>query len=208
MKASVGTAIVWLGLGLLVGTYAGARAEPAGRGSGLAGGDPGVGPRSDLDANVASSNDRFNGTWKVDWPKSHYIEELKSRKSSPQSQGPYGVKQEIVTLTIANNTEHCINDLTFEDGTRSRSEYTATYNDGKWYPSKNLITGQVTQATVMMFRIEPGRELRLSRNSDGKVSGFVLRTVTDDGSMRTMNLGLGRLYAEGTRTTDITLIKQ
>ena len=26
--------------------------------------------------------------------------------------------------------------------------------------------------------------------------------------MRTMNLGLDRLYNEGTRTTDITLIKQ
>src|SRR5437867_704137 len=154
MKALPGTVVLCLGLGGYAATKATSPAsdsKPAVEKSELP-------PRSDLDANVASSNDRFNGSWKVEWSKSQYIEELKSRKSSPQAKGPVGVKEEVVTLTIATNTEHCINDLTFEDGTRSRSEYTATYNDGTWYPTKNLVTGQVTPAAVMMFRLEPGRE--------------------------------------------------
>src|SRR5438093_12620964 len=78
---------------------------------------------------VKGSNDPFTGTWTLDFSKSRYIDELKSRHSSPESKGPYGVKEEVVTLKVENNAEHCINDLTFEDGTRSQSEYTATYND-------------------------------------------------------------------------------
>src|SRR5262245_59130537 len=113
MKALLGSLVLCLG-------FAGCarmNAAPAAFDAALTGEMSEPPSRNDLNSNVASTNDRFNGVLKIDWSKSRYIEELKSRKSSPNSKGPYGVKEEVVKLTIANNTEHCINDLLFEDGT-------------------------------------------------------------------------------------------
>ena len=120
MKALFGVVVLCLGV---VG-WTGAEAKPGASDSAPTGQKSDLAPRPELDANVARTNDRFNGAWEVDWSKSKYIDELKSRKSSPESKGPRGVKKEVVTLTIANNKETCINDLTYEDGTRTTSEYT------------------------------------------------------------------------------------
>jgi hypothetical protein len=115
-----------------------------------------------------AQSDPFTGTWKAD----------ESKSTRPPEQA---VTQELVILNVANNVEHCINDNTFPDGKRTRSEYKATYNDGKWYPTMNLDTGQPGGSSVMMVRYEPRKELRLTRRADGSVGSFIWRMVQEDG---------------------------
>jgi hypothetical protein len=139
-----------------------------------------------------AQSDPFHGVWKADESKS---------KRPPDRQ----VKQEVITLNIANNVEHCINDNTYPDGRRSRSEYKATYNDGKWYPTTNLDTGKQGGGSVMMLRLEPRKELRLSKGTDGKVGNFIVRMVQPDG--KTMKIFTVNPDT-GERILDLTLFKQ
>src|SRR5437870_4910688 len=83
--------------------------------------------------------DAFNGLWKVDL----------SRSTAGTTQLP---QQEFLTLQVTATGETAINDVTGTDGVRRKSSYTATYNDGKWYPSKSLDTGQTSGATVAVVR--------------------------------------------------------
>lgn len=122
--------------------------------------------------------DAFNGVWKVDL----------SRSTAGTTQLP---QQEFLTLQVTATGETAINDVTGTDGVRRKSTYTATYNDGKWYPSKSLDTGQTSGAMVSVVRIDPRNELRIGRRADGKAGGFLLRSVLEDGkTMRITTYGI------------------
>ena len=92
---------------------------------------------------VYAQSDPLNGRWKVNLAKS-------------SGQLP---KQEFVILEISNNSEHGINDIVGADGVHTKGEYTAKYDDGKWYEGKSLDTGKPT-GTNMLIRLSPRSESR------------------------------------------------
>ena len=121
-------------------------------------------------ATVHAEDDPFSGTWKLDVTKS----------ASTNSRYPLP-KAEVLTLEVSDNTETCINDITSADGSRYKSLYTATYNDGKWYPSKSYETDEETGRSIMMIRMDTRSELRIGRGTDGIFSNMILRMVSEDG---------------------------
>jgi hypothetical protein len=128
-------------------------------------------------ANAAYAQaDAFHGIWKVNLSK---------------STGTGLPKQEYVILNVANEVEHCTNDIIGADGVRRKSEYKAKYNDGKWYPTKNLDTGKDSGGKVMMVRLDPRSELRLGQRADGRAGGIISRVVLEDGkTMQITVMGL------------------
>ncbi len=113
-----------------------------------------------------AQEDPLNGTWKVDLAKS-------SGEGLPEA--------ELVVLEVSNNIEHATNDITFADGTRYRSEYTAPYNDGKWHATRNPETGEPGRGKVMMVRMDERSELRIGQNANGKMNSMIMRQVSEDG---------------------------
>ena len=117
---------------------------------------------------AAAQSSPFDGVWMLDQSKSKtYSYPLPPR--------------EVLTLRHANNAETGTNDITNAEGERSRSQYTATFNDGKWYPSKNLDTGEESGSGVMMIRLDDRNEMRFGRRADGTFSNMLLRSVSEDG---------------------------
>lgn len=140
-----------------------------------------------------AEDDPFNGSWKLDAAKS----------TSTNIRYPLP-KVEVLSLEVSDNIERCINDITSADGSRYRSLYTATYNDGKWYPSKSYETGQETGRSVMLLRMDSRNELRIGRGTDGRFSNMILRTVSEDGkTMRIIWYG-----GDGSVVQDLHLDKQ
>jgi hypothetical protein len=120
-----------------------------------------------------AQGDPFDGTWKLNVAKST------SRGTLPQLEllifevaGRFGEPDHAETLT---------NDITGTDGRRRRSQYTATYNDGKWYRGRSLDTGQPGAGRTMMIRMDPRSELRLGQRADGTFRSMILRVVQEDG---------------------------
>ncbi len=114
-----------------------------------------------------AQEDPFTGSWKVDLAKS-------SGEGLPAA--------ELVILEVSNNTEHGTNDITFTDGSRYRSEYTAPYNDGKWHTSRNPETGELNRGKTMMVRMDERSVLRVGQNANGKMSSMIMRQVSEDGT--------------------------
>jgi hypothetical protein len=121
-----------------------------------------------------AQSDPFNGTWRMNPAKS----------TSPSGRALPDV--EVLVLEIAghfgspDHAESGINDIT-ANGRRSRSRYTATYNDGMWHPRRDFETGEETGGHIMMIRMDERSELRLGQESDGSFSSFILRQVSEDG---------------------------
>jgi hypothetical protein len=120
-----------------------------------------------------AQGDPFDGTWKLNVAKSD------SRRSLPavellifEISGRFGEPGHAETGT---------NDITDAEGTRRRSQYTATYNDGKWHQGRSLDTGQPSRGRTMMIRMDPRSELRLGQRADGTFSSMILRVVQEDG---------------------------
>ena len=122
-----------------------------------------------------AEDDPFNGSWKLDVAKS----------TSTNSRYPLP-KVEVLTLEVSDNIETCINDITSADGSRYKSLYTATYNDGQWYPSKSYQTGEETGRSIMMIRMDHRSELRIGRGTDDSFSNMILRMVSEDGKTMTI----------------------
>ncbi len=114
-----------------------------------------------------AQDDPFNGVWKLDQSKS-----ITNGSPLPEV--------EIITLKHENNAETGINDIT-DNGRRSRSTYTATFDDGQWYRGKSLDTGEESRGFVRMIRMSERSELRLGKRADGTFSGMFLRQVSEDG---------------------------
>lgn len=140
---------------------------------------------------ASAQTDAFHGTWKMDPSKS-------TTAVTPLPQ------QEILTLEVANNGETATNDITGQDGKRRKSGYTATYNDGKWYPSKNFDTGKETGSSVMVVRLDPTNEIRIGKRADGKFGGIILRIVSAEG--KTMRIITYR--SDGTIDQNLHMDKQ
>ncbi|HJO05019.1 MAG TPA: hypothetical protein QGG47_13715 [Acidobacteriota bacterium] len=114
-----------------------------------------------------AQEDPFNGTWKVDLAKSN---------------GEGLPTAELVILEVSNNIEHGTNDITFADGTRYQSEYTAPYNDGKWHTSHHPETGEPSRGKTMMVRMDERSVLRIGQNASGKMNSMIMRQVSEDGN--------------------------
>jgi hypothetical protein len=125
-------------------------------------------------ASTHAQTDAFDGTWKVDLSKS-------------QALTGHLPKQELVILKIIDGGERATNDIIGPDGVRRRSEYTAKYNDGKWYQPKNAETGKPSGASLMMVRVDPRTELRIGRRADGTYGGTIVRQVSKDGKSMTIS---------------------
>ena len=127
-----------------------------------------------LGGTAYAQSDPFNGTWRMDPAKS----------TSPSGRALSEVR--VLVLEIAghfgspDHAESGTNDVT-ANGRRSRSRYTATYNDGMWHPGRNVETGEETGGRVMMIRMDERSELRLDQGPDGSFSSFILRQVLEDG---------------------------
>ena len=127
-----------------------------------------------LGGTAYAQSDPFNGTWRMDPAKS----------TSPSGRALSEVR--VLVLEIAghfgspDHAESGTNDVT-ANGRRSRSGYTATYNDGMWHPGRNVETGEETGGCVMMIRMDERSELRLDQERDGSFSSFILRQVSEDG---------------------------
>ena len=126
-----------------------------------------------LGGTAYAQSDPFHGTWRMNPAKS----------TSPSGQPLPDV--EVLVLEIAghfgspDHAETGTNDIT-ANGQRSRRRYTATYNDGMWYPWRNVETGEET-GSIMMIRMDERSELRLDQGPDGSFSSSVLRRASEDG---------------------------
>jgi hypothetical protein len=137
---------------------------------------------------IAQKGDAFHGVWRsVEGKSKRVIDDP--------------VKEDVITIEIKGNVHHNINQTTRERS-KSHSEYTVPYTEATWAPSKNLLTGQ-SGGSSMMLRIEPTRELRISKNADGKMTSMVLRTVLEDG--KTMKIFT--FQVDGRVTADLILEK-
>jgi hypothetical protein len=122
-----------------------------------------------------AQDDAFNGTWKLNVAKS-------SGRNLP--------KEEIVVIKVADNEQYKSGTVTEHDGSVHKSDYTAKYNDGKWYPTKNQSTGKPAGDT-MMIRFDPRHEVRFMKRPNGDSSSFLLRAVSADGKTMTVtSIGL------------------
>jgi hypothetical protein len=139
-------------------------------------------------AGLAQNRDAFHGVWRS--------VESKSKRVIDDP-----VKEELITIEIKDNVHHNINQTTRERS-KSHSEYTVPYTQATWAPSKNLLTGQ-SGGSTMMLRVEPTRELRISKNAEGKMTSMVLRTVLEDG--KTMKIFT--FQVDGRVTADLILEK-
>lgn len=119
---------------------------------------------------VYADGDPFDGTWKLNVAK---------------STGSNLPKEEIVVIKIADNAQYKSGQVTQHDGSVSKSDYTAKYNDGKWYPSTNQVTGKPAGDT-MMVRFDPHNEIRFMKRADGSQNSFLLRSVSADGKTMTV----------------------
>jgi hypothetical protein len=135
----------------------------------------------------AQQSSPFTGKWK-----------LNVAKSSGEL-----AKEEYVILDNTSTTEHCINDITGPDGKRTRNEYRATYDDGKWHPGKSLDTGK-PYGSNMLIRLTPRSEIRLGKTTSNDVAFMVIRTVAEDG--KTMQIT--QLSPDGKVVANLFLEKQ
>lgn len=108
--------------------------------------------------------DVFNGSWS------------QSREKSKNAAPP---QKDILTYENSGDMEHYIGDEVTAKGVVSQTEYTAKYNDGKWYPVMDRLTHKDT-GSVMIFRVEPNIRIRVSKSKSGTVS-LLFREMEPDG---------------------------
>jgi hypothetical protein len=112
----------------------------------------------------------FNGTWKLNLAK---------------TTGPHA-KSEILTFDVSADHEHYTVDEVETDGSLFKTEYTAKF-DGKTYPNKNLVTGEITY--VCLKKIDDRSEEFESRDKpNGPVSYKYRRVLSPDGKTLTSSI--------------------
>jgi hypothetical protein len=120
---------------------------------------------------ISAQADPFDGTWKLNLAK---------------SKGAGLPKEEVVVIKITNGAQYKSGVVTEKDGKVHKSDYTATYNDGKWYPTKDMDTGKEGNPTKMI-RVDERMEIRLMRPSgDAPMRSFLTRTISPDGKTMTV----------------------
>jgi hypothetical protein len=112
----------------------------------------------------------FNGTWTLDPTK---------------TTGPHA-KSEVLIYHVTVGEEHYTVDEVEPDGSLFKTEYTAKF-DGKAYPNKNLVTGEVTY--VSLKKIDDRTELLESRSKPGgPVTMKYRRVLSGDGKTITSSI--------------------
>src|ERR1700689_1933864 len=100
----------------------------------------------------------FNGTWKLDLNK---------------TTGPHA-KTEVLIYHVTGDEEHYTVDEVEPDGSLFKTEYTAKF-DGKVYPNKNLVTGEITY--VCLKKIDDRTEEFESRKKPKGAVSYKYRRV-------------------------------
>src|SRR5580698_7659804 len=112
----------------------------------------------------------LNGTWKLNLAK---------------TTGPHA-KSEILTFDVTADHEHYKVDEVETDGSLFKTEYTAKF-DGKAYPNKNLVTGEITY--VCLKKIDDRTEEFESRKKPkGAVTYRYRRVLSADGKTMTSSI--------------------
>jgi hypothetical protein len=112
----------------------------------------------------------LNGTWKLNLAK---------------TTGPHA-KSEILTFDVTADHEHYKVDEVETDGSLFKTEYTAKF-DGKTYPNKNLVTGEITY--VCLKKIDDRTEEFESRDKpNGPVTYKYRRVLSADGKTLTSSI--------------------
>jgi hypothetical protein len=112
----------------------------------------------------------LNGTWKINLEK---------------TTGPHA-KSEILTFGVTADSEHYTVDEVETDGSLFKTEYTAKF-DGKAYPNKNLVTGEITY--VCLKKIDNRTEEFESRKSqNGPLTYKYRRVLSADGKTLTSSI--------------------
>ena len=127
-----------------------------------------------LVAAASAQSDPFDGTWKLNVAKS-------TSRDMPE--------EEILTIKVSDHAQYKRGDVTSADGSIRASDYTAKYNDGKWYPVRNLESDR-PGGTTMMIRMDARSEVRFMKSADGALQSMLVRVVAEDGkTMRITGLG-------------------
>jgi hypothetical protein len=112
----------------------------------------------------------FNGTWTLDLHK---------------TTGPHA-KTEVLVFHLTAVQEHYTVDEVETDGSLFKTEYSAKF-DGKSYPNKNLVTGEITY--VSLKKIDDHTELLESRDKPGgPVTMQYRRVLSEDGKTITSSI--------------------
>jgi len=133
----------------------------------------------------------MNGTWT-----------LNKALSNPSA------KCEYLHYGITADEQHYILDEINNDGRAVQSEYRAKY-DGKEYPNRNLVTGEVNYVKLrnVVDRVEQVTNIRREKGPDGKersvIRGYYIRILSADGKQITSVLSSvapdGTLQVTGVR---------
>ena len=119
---------------------------------------------------VSAQIQAFNGSWELDYAI-----------SVPSA------KCEILHYTVTADEQHYIVDEVSSDGRPFNTEYRAKY-DGKEYPNKNLLTGNVNYVKLRKVsdRVEQLTNVRREKDAAGnevnRVAGWYVRTLLPDGN--------------------------
>jgi hypothetical protein len=112
----------------------------------------------------------FNGTWKLDPNK---------------TTGPHA-KSEVLTYHVTGDEEQYAVDEVEPDGSLFKTRYTAKF-DGKAYPNKNLVTGEITY--ISLKKIDDHTEVLESRSKPGgPVTMKYRRVLSGDGKTITSSI--------------------
>jgi len=121
-------------------------------------------------AATPAANPEMNGRWVM---------------NAEKSQGPPAIS-EVLTYRISGNEEHYVIEDVEADGRKLNTEYTAKI-DGKEYPVKNLITGEVTYVSLRQLfpRVEEATNTRHVKDQSGhevsQVTSRYIRILAPNG---------------------------
>ena len=125
-------------------------------------------------ATTLAQGDPFNGTWKLNLAKSQQT----------------ALQAETLIYKVVGGEEDYTADITPSTGPPRKEHYVAKYNDGKWHPVHDVLTGKTT-GSVMMVRIDSKSEIRIGRGADDTLGTTMLRVLSADGKGYTSTL-IGR----------------
>ena len=96
------------------------------------------------------------------WPNTLFQRDM---EAGPQVRRPgHTPRVRVLTFQITGDEEHYMVDEVEPDGSLFKTEYTAKF-DGKAYPNKNLVTGEITY--ISLKKVDDHTELLESRSKPG-----------------------------------------
>jgi hypothetical protein len=119
--------------------------------------------------------DPFSGIWTLNHHKSVAVwEAMVGRATNPLP------KTQTLNVRVIDRKAQQSGESVSPTGGVTRYEFSATYNDGAWYPVFNQATKTQT-GTVMVIRVDPRHEIRINRQQNGNLSNIMHRELSEDG---------------------------